>query len=111
MLDELISAMNGFLIKLPRVSEKSANAIENLLKRLISEVSSLDTFHQTIPSRFSFAGLAEAARGRGNSHANLPSFRLTTVNVSLVVLITTFISWLRISEMTLLSVHLPLIKS
>lgn len=55
-------------------------------------------------------GLAEAARGRGNSRANLPSFRHTTTNAVLLVLITTLISR-GISEVTFLSLHLPLITS
>jgi hypothetical protein len=75
-----------------------------------SETSSLDIVKPFVLI-ISFSGLAEAARGRGNSNANMPSFKLTTVNVTLVVFITMLISWLGISEMTLLSVHLPPITS
>ncbi|CRL05482.1 CLUMA_CG018236, isoform B [Clunio marinus] len=53
-------------------------------------------------------GLAEAARGRGNSHSNVPSFRLTMVSAAMVVLLTMFISC-GISDVTFLSIHLPLI--
>ncbi|KAL7020222.1 hypothetical protein ACKWTF_011422 [Chironomus riparius] len=53
-------------------------------------------------------GIAEPARGRGNSRANLPYFRF--INAILFVLFTTFVSR-GISEMTFLSAHLPLITT
>ena len=54
------------------------------------------------------SGIAEPARGRGNSRANLPYFRF--INAILFVLFTTFVSR-GISEMTFLSAHLPLITT
>lgn len=56
-------------------------------------------------------GLAEAARGRGNSRANYPSVRLIiAANALLLLLITSFVSR-GIRKLTFLSVHSPLITS
>ena len=68
-------------------------------------------FFSSLPLFISYlviSGIAEPARGRGNSRANLPYFRF--INAILFVLFTTFVSR-GISEMTFLSAHLPLITT
>lgn len=93
----------------------NAGTVDYECDKVNLKVSSLDTLFSPLKPlsssfTFSFAGLAEAARGRGNSRANLPSFRLTATNAALLLLITMFISR-GINEVTLLSAHLPLITS
>lgn len=90
-----------------------SNVLIPSLKKLIANCLVAQNFqHSLLSLLFSTSiGLAEAARGRGNSRANYPSVSLIiTTNALLLLLITKLVSC-GISELTFLSVHSPLITS